>query len=64
MKLYFKTKPNANGNVLHLIIDTETGTAEKGYFLFGLSADAVLIDKKQLEKLFEQVDNQRIFDNK
>jgi hypothetical protein len=64
MKLYFKTKPNANGNSLQLVIDTETNTAQKGFFLFGFSVDAVYMDKKQLEKLFEQVENERIFGNK
>ena len=64
MKLYFKTKPNTNGNSLQLVIDTETNTAQKGFWLFGFGVDAVYMDKKQLEKLFEQVDNERIFGNK
>ena len=64
MKLYFKTKTNANGNSLQMIIDTETNTAQKGFWLFGFGVDAVYMDKKQLEKLFEQVDNERIFGNK
>jgi hypothetical protein len=55
MKLYFETKPNASGNKLQLIIDTETGKPQKGYYLFHFSVDAVKLDRKQLEKLFEIV---------
>lgn len=54
MKLYFETKPNVNGQKIQLVIDTETGKIQKGFFLFGWSVDAVKIEKKQLEKLFEQ----------
>lgn len=64
MKLYFKTKPNANGNSLQLVFDTESKTAQKGFFLFGYVTDAIIIEKKQLEKLFEQIENERIFNNK
>ena len=59
MKLYFKTKPNTNGNSLQLIIDTETNTAETGYWLFGYGVDAICIEKKQLEKLFSQFENKK-----
>ena len=61
MKLYFKTKPNKNGNILQLVIDTETNTAKKGYFIFSLGIDAITIDKKQLEKIFAIIENERIF---
>lgn len=53
MILYFEAKANANGNKLQLKIDTDTGKPEKGFFLFGYTVDAVKLEKKQLEKLFD-----------
>jgi hypothetical protein len=55
MILYFETAPNANGNKLQLKINTETKEIKKGFCLFGYTADAIKLEKKQLEKLFEQV---------
>ena len=56
MMLYFQTPINKNGYRLQATINTETGEAEKGYFLFRYNpVDAIEIPKKQLEKLFEQV---------
>ena len=54
MILYFETKPNASGNKLQLTINTETGEAVKGFFLFAWNANAVKLDRAQLEKLFNQ----------
>lgn len=34
MKQYFKTKVDLNGNSYQMIIDHESKTVEKGYFLF------------------------------
>lgn len=56
MVLYFQTPINRNGYRLQMTINTETGEPQKGYFLFRYpTADPVELQKKQLERLFEQV---------
>lgn len=58
MVLYFKTKPNKNGNTKQLTINTDKNTIKKGFFLFGWTVDAVTVTPRQLDDIAKQAEQQ------